>query len=159
MLVIDQPGQPTRFVFVHDETGDVLTLRSALDEHGVTVTTADHPPVRFTGGRSIGDGAPTVTRTVGDRSTEVVVGPGQTVFDIDGVVWTVSRPTERRIEVSGPPASGKTVAEHSTGSFDRRSSTYDVWVLDPPEAARAVLQLLVESFSVTRLLSPPVSAV
>lgn len=159
LLVIDQPAQPIRYVFVHDRSGDVLTLRAAFDEGGATVTsTADAPAVRFTGGGAGGDGAPVVKRTEGNSESEVLIEGDRMVFEVGKTNWTVSRPTERRLEVVGPPSVGRTIAEHSTGSLDRRSATYDVWAIAPPQETTAILRLIVESLTVTRLLSlaPPV---
>ena len=160
LLVIDQPGQPVRFVFVHDRSGAVLTFRSAQTERVVTVSGhGEGTPVRLVNEAAAAAPPAAVREAGGERSPVLVAGgAGPITFDVGGERWTVTRPHGHRVEVAGPGRAGRTVAERSTGSVDRRSATYDVWVVGDSDCALTVLQLIVEALSVSRLLSESTAA-
>ena len=154
LFVMARPDLPTRYLFVHERSGDVTSFRAVQDETGATVARqSDRAFVRFTPALENETLKVAARRTSGDVASKVeLVDGGRTfVFDLEGVRWSaVSEPGDR-LEVFRQEGPDRVIVQPSGSQINKQSAAFDVWVRTDGEHEVTALQTIVEAMVIQRL--------
>ena len=159
LFVLGRPGRPTRYLFVHEQTGASLLFQVDRDDEAAVV--AHHPEgegVRLVPSRGADSTRVVWRETGGHRAAVELCADGPTLLVRHAWGWVATFESPGRLEIAGPSGGAHVVVRPNTEDLGGESATFDVWATGTDTGLQMAFQAVVEAAVVSRFLSSTAAA-